>query len=60
MIKRAMSKPITWGDYLKLSGVICGIYAICAAIWVIRYYWEDIMSKFKNLFHKKSKVEVDY
>lgn len=60
MIKRVMSKPITWGGYLKLCGVIWGIYAIVVAAWGIRYYWEDIMDKFKNLFHKKSKIEVDY
>lgn len=60
MIKRVMSKPITWGDYLKLCGVVWGIYAICAAVWGIQYYWDDITDKFKNLFHKKSKIEVDY
>lgn len=40
-IKNFMSKPITWGDSFKWSGIILGLYAAVIGVWVAYEKWTN-------------------
>ena len=47
-------KPITWGGYLKLCGVVCVISVIAGFVWYIASFepvwWGSFKGKAKKLF----------
>ena len=47
-------KPITWGGYLKLCGVVCVISVIAGFVWYIASFepvwWASFKGKAKQLF----------
>lgn len=47
-------KPITWGGYRKLCGVVCVISVIAGFVWYIASFepawWDSFKEKAKKLF----------
>lgn len=47
-------KPVTWGGYLKLSGIVTVIGAIFSAVYIIAMFepawWSSFKKKAKKLF----------
>lgn len=56
MFKNIWNKPITWGSYIKLVGVVVGIYGIGMGAYLTELY--GIPKKIKAKFKKEPNVET--
>lgn len=50
---------ITWGSYLKLSGIVAGIYLIGYGIFIARLWYGEICDIIDDLRPKKKNEEDD-
>lgn len=62
MLKRNWTeKPVTWGGYLKLCGIMTVISLIYSGIYMVAVFWpnwwEDTKDWFKRHFGPKRKEE---
>lgn len=64
-MKNFMAKPVTWGGYFKLCGIVYLIVMIAYAGIIAAYFWNEIIEKvgawknkiFKN--HDKDTYEIE-
>lgn len=48
-MKNFMSKPITWGGYLKLCGIVTVFGIVYYGIMAVVIYWDEFCAKVKKL-----------
>ncbi len=55
-----MSKPITWGGYFKLCGIMGALSVAVYGVMLVVYFWEDICDWFNGIIRRHSKQKVVY
>ena len=50
--KEIKDKPITWGGYGKLCGIIYVISLVITAIWCAAIWWNEIVDWVDETFHE--------
>lgn len=57
--KEFCKKPITWGDYFKLCGVVAAVTTVAEAAWFGYWYRDEIGVAAKKLFQRKEEIDVE-
>ena len=58
-INELLDRPWTTRGYLKLTGIVCVLYAILVGLWYLKFYWDEIKGWFNKKFSKKDTEKED-
>ena len=58
-INELLDRPWTTRGYLKLTGIVCVVYAMLFGLLCLKVYWDEIKGWFNKKFSKKDTKKED-